>query len=255
MISILANAGRKPNVASLSLEGNLLSASAVMTLCATIRNPQNRFRSLNLTMCGLGDALATKIIDAVLAQTKPTVRFLNLSCNGITDTGAKHMALAFLNTRQGHSLRHLMLCFNPVTPTGVLELLRSPSVPDLDFRHCMVDICEESSFQRLVQGMGESRAVRHLFLDGNPAPADATERIAKAISHHKRSSLVAEAVSTGSGAGPLTGVEEYLPVALTKKGAPQVVGYPQTVVDNIRSVLGNSLVVNCSICSRCCIVW
>ena len=242
-MEVLNSAGRKPNVYSLSLEGNLMSPSAVLTLCATIRNPQNRFRSLNLSMCGLGDALANKLIDAVLAQAKPTVRYVNLSCNGITDVGIRHMAQTFFGARSGHSLRHLTLSFNPVTPVGVLELLRCPSVPHLDFRYCMVDIREDGSLQHLIQGMGEARVVQSLYLEGNPCPADAADRITHGIHHHRRSSLLGEAVITGPGVGHLQGVEDFLSESCARRGAPQVGGYPQSLVRDVRQVMGSSLVV------------
>eukprot|EP00758_Cryptobia_borreli_P016489 Tbor_TRINITY_DN6111_c0_g1::TRINITY_DN6111_c0_g1_i6::g.21538::m.21538 len=104
--SVFNNLSMKPNVHSLSLEGNLLTPSAILALCNNIEMSTSRLTSINLSMCGLGDVPAMKIIRAVTRQNSGdgfgVLGFLDMSCNHISEKGAIMIAKAFHKRQMGN---------------------------------------------------------------------------------------------------------------------------------------------------------
>ncbi|KAL0597379.1 NACHT, LRR and PYD domains-containing protein 1 [Plecturocebus cupreus] len=73
----------------LDLSGNLLSLSAVQSLCETLRYPRCLLETLRLASCGL-TAEGCKYLASGL-RTNQTLTEVELSFNVLTDAGAKHL--------------------------------------------------------------------------------------------------------------------------------------------------------------------
>lgn len=127
---------QKPNVVSLSLQGNILSNPAVISLCSELSSPTSRLTSLNVSMCGLGNDKAARIVAAAISHVhnrRPTfplpsqlsggasgLRVLDLSLNHITEAGALAIAKSFNDAALAAEINNQSL-------TDSHRFVRSPS--------------------------------------------------------------------------------------------------------------------------------
>lgn len=87
---------------------------------------------LNLTNSGIGDIGADILSHALLTNSLPSLRALDLPHNNITDAGAKHLADSFGN--RNNKLKALDVSNNQITQTGegfLAKALKNPTVQNV----------------------------------------------------------------------------------------------------------------------------
>nr|XP_021528436.1 NACHT, LRR and PYD domains-containing protein 1 isoform X2 [Aotus nancymaae] len=123
----------------LDLSGNLLSLSAVQSLCETLRYPRCLLETLRLAGCGL-TAEGCKDLASGL-RTNQTLTEVELSFNMLTDAGAKHLCQGL--RRPSCKLQRLQLVSCGLT-SGCCQALASvlsasPSLKELDLQQNDLD--------------------------------------------------------------------------------------------------------------------
>ena len=211
MQEIIRSVAQKPNVTSLSLQGNILPTRCVALLAAFVRTNRT-LKELNLSQCCLGDSAAIMLIRATapihVAGGSPQhlvskLHSINLSFNYLTDAVCHEIKRIATTT----SLRKVSMAFNPITPAGVCSLISFNScLTHVDVRYCDLPATDEEFLADLTTFLRDNGSVRVLRLDGNGFKKAQYEKLMDSI---RTKSFIPE-VSMKRAAGPLPKLKQLL---------------------------------------------
>uniref|UniRef100_A0A2K5BUX5 NLR family pyrin domain containing 1 n=1 Tax=Aotus nancymaae TaxID=37293 RepID=A0A2K5BUX5_AOTNA len=187
----------------LDLSGNLLSLSAVQSLCETLRYPRCLLETLRLAGCGL-TAEGCKDLASGL-RTNQTLTEVELSFNMLTDAGAKHLCQGL--RRPSCKLQRLQLVSCGLT-SGCCQALASvlsasPSLKELDLQQNDLD---DVGVQLLCKGL--RRPTCKLTRLGKPSTMIPNEGLDTGEMSNSTSSLKRQRLRSECGADHCLAVSE-----------------------------------------------
>ena len=199
MRSVVRSVAMKPNVSSLKLQGNVLTSASVLLLSNYLQQTTS-LRSLDVSMCGLGDIFSTSIVKAACHQSVkrpvPPVSFIDLSLNHITATGAQSIAKT-LRFHAAGTVKSLAMKYNPLTAAGLLAILRvNNGLTELDARYSFL-LESDGSVELLAQGVREDRSLRSLLLDGCGLSTHQQQLVLEALHGNRKSRLSVQTLTFG----------------------------------------------------------
>jgi hypothetical protein len=206
MRALVRSISMKPSVASLKLQGNILSSAGSVVLLSNYLQQTTSLRSLDLSMCGLGDVHCSAIVKAACSQSprrpSPPISFIDVSFNSLTAKGAQVIA-KILRFHSGGTVKSLSVKYNPLTATGLLALLRvNNGLAELDVRYSHV-LDSDGSAEQIAQGLREDRTLRSLLLDGCGLNKHQQQTLLEALHGNRKSKLTPQTLSfTKPAAGP-----------------------------------------------------